>query len=101
VPPLPTPLYTGLTHQSAQTVIEEEERTFIPGGAEGKIDKGRLLSVEEKDRVKRAVGAATTVEEVRRLQRILDQGIIPSEKDLEALLKRQKGNGSKDVEMDE
>ena len=38
---------------------------------------GRLLSKEEQDRVKAAIAKATSMEEVRRLERALKEGYVP------------------------
>ena len=38
---------------------------------------GRLMSKEEADRVKKAIAAATSVEEIRKLERSLREGYIP------------------------
>jgi len=38
---------------------------------------GRTLTAEERERIKRSIEEATSVEEVRRLKRMLEQGFIP------------------------
>jgi len=38
---------------------------------------GRLLTKEEQDRVKAAIAQATSMEEVRRLERQLKEGYVP------------------------
>ncbi|KAH8930109.1 L domain-like protein [Atractiella rhizophila] len=90
-PPAPTALYTSLTSSTTFT------QPTAPTGTQ-KVDKGRLLTKEEKERVKRAVEAAGSAEEVQRLQRMLDQGLVPSEKDVVEMEKRK--NGGKDREGD-
>jgi U2 small nuclear ribonucleoprotein A' len=39
---------------------------------------GRLMSKEEAQRVKDAIGKATSVEEIRRLERSLREGFMPT-----------------------
>ncbi|TKA57161.1 hypothetical protein B0A53_01117 [Rhodotorula sp. CCFEE 5036] len=73
-------------------------KTFEPGVEPAERDAGkagRLLTKEEKDRVRKAIEGAESVEEIRRLQRMLAQGFVPTEKDLRDL-ERQKTrtNGS-------
>ncbi|KAH9457989.1 hypothetical protein Pst134EB_010290 [Puccinia striiformis f. sp. tritici] len=38
---------------------------------------GKTLTAEERERIKRSIEDATSVEEVRRLKRMLEQGFIP------------------------
>lgn len=60
-------------------------KTFEPGfepnvekstAANGSGKAGRLLSKEEKERVKSAIEGASSVDEIRRLQRMLAQGFV-------------------------
>jgi hypothetical protein len=51
------------------------KRTFLPGSAPASGgEKGRLLSEEERARVRKAIETASSVEEMRRLRRMLDEG---------------------------
>jgi U2 small nuclear ribonucleoprotein A' len=52
------------------------KRTFVVGGATGAAggEKGRLLNDEEKLRIRAAIQNATSLEEVKRLRRLLDEG---------------------------
>ncbi|KAK4050580.1 U2 snRNP complex subunit [Microbotryomycetes sp. JL221] len=59
-----------------------------PGAGVGKA--GRLLTKEEKDRVRKAIEGAESVEEIRRLQRMLAQGFVPTDKDLKELERAKK-----------
>jgi U2 small nuclear ribonucleoprotein A' len=77
-----SPTSLALTISSTAASAPTEARTFEPGGVSRDKDKGRLLTPEEKKRVKAAIEKAGSVEEVRRLQRMLADGFIPSEKDL-------------------
>lgn len=63
-----------------------QEPTIEAAATTGKA--GRLLTREEKDRVRAAIEGAESVEEIRRLQRMLAQGFVPSDKDLKALAKK-------------
>ena len=49
----------------------DEPKAAMPGRA------GRLLTKEEQDRVKAAIAQATSMEEVRRLERQLKEGYVP------------------------
>ncbi|KAL8291833.1 hypothetical protein RQP46_002091 [Phenoliferia psychrophenolica] len=99
----PTPLSVSFTTAastaaaSAASALNGVSKTFEPGVeaavASGKA--GRLLSKEEKDRVRSAIEGAESVEEIRRLQRMLAQG--PTEKDLKDLEKKKKGGAAPDA----
>ena len=49
----------------------------VPMGGGGKGGKGRLMTPEEKKRVVEALLRAKTAEEVRKLERMLAEGLIP------------------------
>lgn len=101
----PTALATQFSEASASTSAANAPtlvsngtttgaKTFEPGvesnaGAAGKA--GRLLTKEEKERVRQAIEGAESVEEIRRLQRMLAQGFVPTEKDLKELERAKKG----------
>jgi len=72
---LPNSLATTLsttvsTHSTATTITSDEPR---PAPAKS----GRLMSKEDADRVKVAIANATSVEEIRRLERSLKEGYMP------------------------
>lgn len=75
---LPTQLSTTLSttvtsHAAKQALNTDEPRPVVtPGKA------GRLMSKEEADKVKEAIAKATSVEEIRRLERSLKEGFMPS-----------------------
>ncbi|KAH8100475.1 L domain-like protein [Cristinia sonorae] len=75
---LPTQLATTLsttvtTHATKQILDTDEPRPVVaPGKA------GRLMSKEEAEKVKEAIAKATSVEEIRRLERSLKDGFLPS-----------------------
>ncbi|KAI0768585.1 L domain-like protein [Trametes elegans] len=74
---LPTQLATTLsqtvsTHSSKPPVTSDEPKPVVqPGKA------GRLMSKEEADKVREAIARATSVEEIRRLERQLREGFLP------------------------
>lgn len=74
---LPTALATIIsttvsTHSTAATLTTDEPKAApIPGKA------GRLMSKEEQEKVKAAIAKATTIEEVRKLERNLREGYLP------------------------
>ena len=75
---LPTQLATTLSttvsaHAAKATVALDEPKPVV---AHGKA--GRLMSKEEADKVKEAIARATSVEEIRRLERSLKEGFLPT-----------------------
>ncbi|KAI0343985.1 L domain-like protein [Trametopsis cervina] len=73
---LPTQLATTLsttvsTHSKAAVTTDEPKPVVAPGKA------GRLMSKEDAQRVKDAIAKATSVEEIRRLERSLKEGFMP------------------------
>ncbi|EFP79683.1 uncharacterized protein PGTG_06004 [Puccinia graminis f. sp. tritici CRL 75-36-700-3] len=63
-----------------ETTTGGEEESTIELGSKPKIEPGqagRTLTAPERERIKRAIEQATSVEEVRRLKRMLEQGFIP------------------------
>ena len=54
------------------TIAEEPRAVVAPGKA------GRLLTKEEANKVREAIANATSVEEIRRLERRLKEGFLPS-----------------------
>lgn len=101
---VPTPLQQQFLSavQTGRVAPSLSSKTFEPGVEQattttaGSGNAGRLLSKEEKERVRTAIEKAESVEEIRRLQRMLAQGFIPTEKDLKDLEKSKtaKSNGS-------
>ncbi|KAM0787954.1 hypothetical protein ACM66B_006158 [Microbotryomycetes sp. NB124-2] len=99
----PTALATAFAEAAASNsaanaptlVAANGVKTFEPGvelaagATSGKA--GRLLTKEEKERVRQAIEGAESVEEIRRLQRMLAQGFVPTEKDLKELERAKKG----------
>jgi U2 small nuclear ribonucleoprotein A' len=54
------------------TIAEEPRPVVAPGKA------GRLLTKDEANKVREAIAKATSVEEIRRLERSLKEGFLPS-----------------------
>lgn len=48
-----------------------------PKAAQNTLKAGRLMSKEDQDKVKAAIAKATSIEEVRRLERSLREGYVP------------------------
>jgi len=71
---LATTLSTTVTTGVAKnvTIIEEPRAAVAAGKA------GRLLTKEEANKVREAIAKATSVEEIRRLERSLKEGFLPS-----------------------
>lgn len=77
---LPTALATSLkaaqSQQSAKNAVSTEEEPMSNAAlAAGRA--GRLMTAEEKARVKTAIEKATSAEEVRRLEKTLKEGWVP------------------------
>ncbi|KAG8943423.1 U2 snRNP complex subunit [Tulasnella sp. 424] len=75
---LPTALATSLTAAKAVpskgAATTEEEPAGPAGAALGAGKAGRMMTAEERERVKAAILKATTAEEVRRLEKTLREG---------------------------
>ncbi|KAJ7293200.1 leucine-rich repeat-domain-containing protein [Mycena rebaudengoi] len=70
---LATTISTTVSTQSSKAVITTDEpRAPVPTGK-----AGRLMSKEDAEKVKAAIAKATTVEEMRRLERSLREGYVP------------------------
>ncbi|KAI0080004.1 L domain-like protein [Panus rudis PR-1116 ss-1] len=75
---LPTQLATTIsqtvsTHTAKAPVTSDEPKAVVvPGKA------GRLMSKEEAEKVREAIARATSVDEIRRLERQLKEGFLPS-----------------------
>ncbi|KAG8859333.1 U2 snRNP complex subunit [Tulasnella sp. 330] len=80
---LPTALATSLrsakTQQSSKNVASTEEEPTATGAAANLAAgrAGRLMTAEEKARVKASILSATSAEEVRRLEKTLKEGWVP------------------------
>ncbi|KAJ7462752.1 leucine-rich repeat-domain-containing protein [Mycena galericulata] len=70
---LATTLSTTVSTQSSKTAITTDEPKAAP--LMGKA--GRLMSKEDAEKVKAAIAKATSMEEVRRLERSLREGYMP------------------------
>jgi len=70
---LATTLSTTISTGAAKsvTVAEEPRPVVAPGKA------GRLLTREEANKVREAIAKATSVDEIRRLERSLKEGYLP------------------------
>ncbi|KAF5314080.1 hypothetical protein D9611_006766 [Ephemerocybe angulata] len=69
---LATSIISNVSTRAAKPALTiDEPKASMSGKA------GRLLSKEEQDRVKAAIAKATSMEEVRRLERALKEGYVP------------------------
>ncbi|KAJ2927189.1 hypothetical protein H1R20_g9916, partial [Candolleomyces eurysporus] len=69
---LTTSIASSVSTRAAKPILTiDEPKAVMTGKA------GRLLSKEEQDRVKAAIAKATSMEEVRRLERALKEGYVP------------------------
>lgn len=77
----PTPLAVQLssTEPGAIAAAAADDKTFIPGEITA-VQGGKVMTEEERARVRKAIEDAESVDEVRRLQRMLEQGFLPTAK---------------------
>ncbi|KAF8559294.1 L domain-like protein [Imleria badia] len=71
---LATTISTTVSKHSTKVAITIDEPKPVP--LVGKA--GRLMSKEEAERVKQAIAKATSIEEIRRLERSLKEGYLPA-----------------------
>lgn len=70
---LATTISTTVSKHGTKTAITiDEPKATLPVGK-----AGRLMTKEEAERVKQAIAKATTIEEIRRLERSLKEGYMP------------------------
>ena len=67
-----TALANSISAATTASTTEQNGKTFNPG--EEEPEKGRLLTSKDKEIIKQAIEAATSIEEIKRLQRSLDEG---------------------------
>lgn len=63
-----------MSSNAGKAVLTIDEPKAVPG-VRGKA--GHLMSKEDQDRVKAAIAKATSMEEIRRLERSLRDGYLP------------------------
>ena len=77
----PEGLLTGLASTISTTVSSNAAKTATnadePKAASAQVKAGRLMTDEEKSRVRAAIAAAKTTEEIQRLERSLREGWVP------------------------
>ncbi|KAG6820753.1 hypothetical protein H0H93_012017 [Arthromyces matolae] len=70
---LATAIQTTITTQTSKVQLTTDEpKPAMPSGK-----AGRLMSKEDQERVKAAIAKATSVEEIRKLERSLREGYLP------------------------
>ena len=74
---LPTQLADTLSKTISTHAAKAPVATDEPKPAAGPGKAGRLMSKEEADKVKDAIARATSIEEIRRLERSLREGFMP------------------------
>ncbi|KAJ9124325.1 hypothetical protein QFC22_001125 [Naganishia vaughanmartiniae] len=77
---LPSKLALSLTSDAA--VAAQAASASIPGAAgseKADAGKGRLMTSEEKAKIREAIQNATSIEEIRNLERTLAEGRVPEE----------------------
>jgi U2 small nuclear ribonucleoprotein A' len=71
---LATTISTTVSTQSSKVAVTTDE----PRPAASTVKAGRLMSKEDADKVKQAIAKATSVEEIKRLERSLREGYMPN-----------------------
>nr|AEE63363.1 unknown [Dendroctonus ponderosae] len=72
-------LFKSKKGKEIQKDILKRSKTFVPGGNMHNIAKSRGLSDEEIRKIREAINNANSLEEVERLQKILQSGHIPGQ----------------------
>ncbi|TIA90785.1 hypothetical protein E3P99_01387 [Wallemia hederae] len=67
----------SLKSKGSDEDTSKNENTFIPGGED--TSKGRLLTAEDRENIRKAIMDADSVDEVARLERMLRDGFIPGQ----------------------
>lgn len=70
----------SIAEENSNDLIEDSTMASATYRANQKVEpgqSGRTLTSEERERIKRSIEEAASVEEVRRLKRMLEQGFIP------------------------
>lgn len=62
----------ALAQQTNESLVSATARSIVPGAA------GRLMTAEEKERIREAIKASKNAEEVRKLEQQLREGYIPA-----------------------
>jgi len=70
-------LFKSKRGKEIQKDIIKRSKTFVPGGNMHNLAKSRGLSDEEIKKIREAINNANSLEEVERLQKILQSGHIP------------------------
>ncbi|XP_030762690.1 U2 small nuclear ribonucleoprotein A' [Sitophilus oryzae] len=70
-------LFKSKKGKEIQKDIIKRSKTFVPGGSMHNIAKSKGLSDEEIHKIREAINQASSLEEVERLQKILQSGQIP------------------------
>lgn len=76
----PEKLPTALATSISTTVSKHSSKALVtdePRPAAQSVKAGRLMSKEDAEKVKAAIAKATTVEEIRKLERSLREGYMP------------------------
>ena len=74
---LPTQLADTLSKTVSAHAAKAPVATDEPKPRSGPGKAGRLMSKEEAEKVKEAIARATSIEEIRRLERSLREGFLP------------------------
>lgn len=70
-------LFKSKKGKDIQKEIAKKAKTFVPGGAVNNVARSRGLNDEEIKLIREAINKASSLQEVERLQKILQSGQIP------------------------
>lgn len=75
---LPNKLALSLTSDATTAAQSASAEATGDNTAQGDAGKGRLMTSEEKAKIREAIQNATSIEEIRKLERMLAEGRMPA-----------------------
>lgn len=75
---LPSKLALSLTSDATTAAQSATAAVSIETGTQGDVSKGRLMTAEEKTKIREAIQKAENIEEIRKLERMLAEGRVPA-----------------------
>ncbi|KAJ9117178.1 hypothetical protein QFC20_000321 [Naganishia adeliensis] len=75
---LPSKLALSLTSDATTAAQSATAAVSTETGAQGDVSKGRLMTAEEKTKIREAIQKAENIEEIRKLERMLAEGRMPA-----------------------
>ncbi|CAH1155853.1 unnamed protein product [Phaedon cochleariae] len=85
-------LFKSKKGKEIQKEIAKKSNTFVPGGNMNSVAKSRGLTDEEVRKIREAINKASSLDEVERLQKLLQSGQIPGNEFNRTNNRQQNGN---------